>query len=106
MVPIRLGLEGWQEDSFNLDTLSVIETLRLAGACIDVPPSHLQSGAARSVPDRQEGQFMRIRTSRWRPGGEGTVAIRYRGWWYYVDDTDAESKMAFVYLLLKQIKQN
>ena len=48
--------------------------------------------------DKIEGRFMRIRTSRLRPDGEGTVAIRYRGWWYYVDDADPDSKQAFLFL--------
>ena len=33
-----------------------------------------------------------------RPGGEGTVAVRYRNWWYYVDDADPASKQAFLFL--------
>ena len=98
VVPIQFGLEGVAEDVFNIDTLSPMEILRLAGACIDVPQSHLEAGVVTPLADPYDGGFLHIRTSRSRPGGAGTTAIKYRGYWYYVDDKDPTSKRAFKFL--------
>ena len=37
---------------------------------------------------------MRIRTAQKAPS-DAAVAIQYRGWWYYIADSDPESKQAF-----------
>jgi hypothetical protein len=98
VIPMRLGLEGLTEGGLNFDTLSPIEILRLAGASIEIPESHLTSGVLVPRVDPYGGDFLRIRTSRSRPRGAGTIAIRYRGYWYYIDDRDPTSKRSFKFL--------
>jgi hypothetical protein len=98
VLPLRLAVDVSPGDAFVLETRSTLEILRTAGGCIEIPESHLKDGVVEPRVDRHEGRFMRIRTSRVRPGGEGSVAVQYRGWWYYVDDADVDSKRAFVFL--------
>jgi hypothetical protein len=93
-LPMRVAAAGQSDEAFNLKLRSVLEIIRTAGACIEIPESHLEAGVVQPVVDQHEGRFMSIRTSRARPRGEGTVAVRYRGWWYFVDDADLESKHA------------
>jgi hypothetical protein len=98
VLPVRVAAEGWSEASLIFETASVLGILRAAGACIEIPEPHIEAGVVQPSENSIEDRFLRIRTSRTRPDGEGTVAIRYRGWWYYVDDTDPDSKRAFLFL--------
>ena len=98
VLPVGVAVEGWSEDAFIFETLSVLDVLRTAGACIEIPAPHLEAGVVEPREGKTGRGFMCIRTSRVHPDGEGTVAIRYRGWWYYVDDADPKSKRAFLTL--------
>lgn len=95
VLTVRVSAAGRSEVGFNFQTRSVLEILRTAGASIDIPEPHLKAGVVEPEVDRLEGRFIQIRSSRIRPGGEGTIAIPYRGWWYFVDDADPASKQAF-----------
>lgn len=98
VLPVREAAPGGSSEAVNVETRSVLQILRIAGASIEIPETHLKAGVVEPTVDKLDGRFMRIRTSRVRPGGEGTVAVSYRGWWYYVDDADPESKQAFLLL--------
>ena len=41
--------------------------------------------------------LLQVRTGSWRPGN-ASVRIRYRGAWFYVDDSDLPSKSTFSFL--------
>lgn len=97
-VPMRVSAGEAHGDSFLFETRSVLEVLRAAGACIEIPRAHLRSGVIEPLDYTIERPFIRIRTSRVRPRGLGTIAILYRGWWYYVADSDPKSKQAFQFL--------
>lgn len=101
VVPVRVTEEAWLNDAFIFESRSVLEILRAAGGCIDVPISHVKAGVVAPNDDRFEDRFMQIHTSLVRPRGEGAVAIKYRNWWYYVDDADPASKRVF--LILRQL---
>jgi hypothetical protein len=45
----------------------------------------------------EERQLFRIHSSKQRPD-RATVRIRYRDWWFYIDDADAKSKRSFRFL--------
>ncbi len=95
VLPLRFTTEEWLDEAFNFQTPSVMAILRAAANCIEIPDSHLQTGIVEPGEDKTEGRFLRIRTSRIRPRGEGAVAVRYRDLWYYVDDRDPNSKRGF-----------
>lgn len=99
VLPLRISPYGHSSDAVYFETRSVLDILRTAGACIQIPESHLKAGVVAPVAETEVlADFMQIRTSRTRPGGQGTVAVNYRGWWYYVDDTDTNSKRTFTFL--------
>lgn len=95
-LPIRVGARGGSEEGLILQSRSVLDILRTAGACIEIPKSHLEAGVVEPT-ERPEDEFMRIRSRRTPPGGS-MVAVPYRGWWYYVDDADPGSKRSFLFL--------
>jgi hypothetical protein len=75
-------------------TRSVGEILRGAAQGISVPKEHLKAGVVAPSPDDGGGVGLRIRSSRDAPS-TASLAVQHRGWWYYVDDTDLESKQVF-----------
>ena len=97
-LPFRVSAEGRSADALVVETRSVLGIIRTASRCIDIPKPHLWAGIVEPQDQSLEDPFIRIRTSLKRPRGEGTIAIRYRRWWYYVDDADPASKQAFKFL--------
>lgn len=95
---VRAAAQARSVDALNLESRSVIDILRTAGDCIEVPEAHLKAGVADPNRGPTPDGFMRIRTSRQRPDGVGAVAVKYRNWWYYIDDADPASKYAFQFL--------
>jgi len=78
---------------------------------VDVPEPHLKKGLApmpelskeeMKIWQRVVTDLMQIKTSNRKPK-EAYVAVRYRGYWFYIDDSDIKSKRTF--LLLHQLYQ-
>ncbi len=76
---------------------------------VEVPADHLKCGlapitmdAAGAVFDTREvtrGLF-EVHTARGhKPPPSAYVAVPYRGWWYYIDDRDQQSKATFALVL-------
>jgi hypothetical protein len=73
-------------------TLDLIEILR---AAIEVPQEHANAGLAVNYPAMGlAGQDIRILSSTERPE-KMSLAVKYRGYWFYIDDTDQHTKAVF-----------
>ena len=76
---------------------------------IEVPPEHLAAGVVRSptAPDGSpfdtravtEGLFTVHTCKGHKPPANAYVAVKYRGYWYYIDDRDQASKTTFALTL-------
>jgi hypothetical protein len=76
---------------------------------VEVPPEHLAAGLVRlpTLPDGRlfdgrtvtEGLFTVHACRGHKPPPTAFVAIKYRGYWYYIDDRDQESKATFALVL-------
>jgi len=78
-----------------VETASVLEIIRAAGDSIDVPQEHYDAGVvAPAHPGVQGREFVRIHVAKKAPKNE-SVAIQYRGLWYYIADSDSISKQHF-----------
>ena len=84
-----------------LQTRSLLGAMFYLSQGIDVPASHVESGWVATTPGEDwsavTSKLMHIRTSETRPDS-ATVAVRYRDWWYYIDDSDVSSKATFAML--------
>lgn len=96
-------------DRLDLETRSLLQVLFFAAHGVDVPPDHLASGVAPLTvgPDGRGfdwrpvvGDLITVKhaTGR-RPPPCAAVAVRYRDHWFYIDDTDRDSKATFALLL-------
>jgi len=95
-VPLVLGTRAKGERCLALVTRSIAQILRRTASAIEVPADHVATGVVAATPDtpRELDGIPRIRSSRNAPKN-AIVAIRHRGWWYFIDDTDLASKRDF-----------
>jgi hypothetical protein len=74
---------------------------------IRIPPEHLCAGVAVLTADEFDapfdwadvtGDLLLVQHSRHKPEC-AAVAVKYRGYWFYIDDRDHSSKATFVLLM-------
>jgi len=71
----------------------------MAGDAIDIPESHLNAGIVTppAAPASGASPFIHIRSASDRPD-QATIAVEHRGWWFFIDPTDTDSRRDFVLL--------
>lgn len=103
---ILSGGESPNAESIALSTRPVISALHYLSQGVDAPAHDVASGKIRRTTrengenfDWQEmlGELFRVQTAEKAPA-EASVAIRYRGSWFYIADNDLDSKSTFVLL--------
>ena len=92
-----------QSNEISIQTRSLLATMLFLSKGVDVPSADLTKGHVFPVSiDRANPQKpivpMHVRTSR-TPPEEAFVAIQYRGHWFYVDESDLQSKRMFTLLM-------
>jgi hypothetical protein len=81
---------------------SILDAIVYLTGAVFVPESHIQQNLApRDWPapgTKPEGvrSVFRVRSSKEKPNA--SLAVRYRAYWFYVDETDHESKGTFLLL--------
>jgi hypothetical protein len=93
-------------DKLVLVTRSLIQVFFYLSHGVEVPPEHLAAGVAKPtlepggrVFDWQQvtGGLFTVKSCRGKkPPVGATVAVPYRGYWFYIDDTDHPTKSTFV----------
>jgi hypothetical protein len=92
---------------------SLLQVLYYLAHGVEVPAEHLASGVAKATlePDGRvfdwhqvtDGLFTVKAACGKKPPRSANVAVRYRGYWFYIDDTDDATKNNF--LLLRPARQ-
>lgn len=83
---------------------SMLDILNELSAAIEVPPPHALEHRtyATREEDVVEGQrvstLMHIHSGKSKPA-EVVIAVRYRDWWFWIDDRDFASKRLFGYIM-------
>jgi hypothetical protein len=96
-------------DFVRIETRSLLGVMYYLSQGIDIPQDHVAEGRVTLTRDtmgkvfdwkKLTGDLMQIHSSKNRPDS-AAIAIRHRGLWFYIDDTDLSSKSTFS--LLAQI---
>ncbi|MFO0895768.1 MAG: hypothetical protein U0574_12535 [Phycisphaerales bacterium] len=95
-VPLVLGVRTPGFWGVAVETRSVAGIMQHAAAAIEVPERHIQEGVVRPSPplESDDAPTFRIRSSS-APPEHANVAVQHRGWWFWVDDKDFQSKRLF-----------
>jgi hypothetical protein len=97
VLPVRLAFGKGAKPELNLQTRSVYDLIQIAAGCVEVPPEHVALGLEDpgfGGPSPLRG-VLNIRSSSDRPSADVIVAVRHRGYWFYVAANDGPSKFAF-----------
>jgi hypothetical protein len=107
--PFRLRAPGELAERIHLVPRSTLQALFYLAHGIIVPPEHIRCGAARAtvapngeVFDWQEvtrGLFTVHYARQHCCPKNAYVAVKYRGYWFYIDDADHDSKATFSFML-------
>ena len=98
----RIGPQPEQAEAIALRTRSLLKALLYLSKGVEVPSEHVEAGII--SPDWPAGfeiesnidDFFKVCSSQSPPKAE--IEVRYRGHWFYVDDTDMVSRVTFLHL--------
>ncbi len=86
-------------DELTVMSRSMLQILTSMAAFVDVPEEHLRAGVTASTLENVSAESyegpVRIRSGREKPP-EAFAAVRYRGSWFWIDDSDLVSKRALL----------
>ena len=87
--------------SIVLRTRSILGAIIYLSQAVHPPESHIESGiAAREWPlpggIRELGRLFSLRSSSAKP--QASLAVKYRDYWFYIDETDMATKTTFLVL--------
>jgi hypothetical protein len=100
---ITYGLIPRKPNEVAVLTRSMMEVMLQLGFGIDLPEGHATSGHAlpgqRHPGDAPAEPLVRIRSGTEVPA-DTYAAIPYKGYWYWIDETDIASKRTFTFLMI------
>ncbi len=95
IIPVHLALRTGNEWGIGITTRSTFNMIEILRASVIVPPEHNRLGLSLHFPPvGLPGQGVRIISSKDRPENT-SVAVKYRGYWFYIDETDQRTKAFF-----------
>jgi len=96
---LRFGAVPTNDKEVALLTRSMLEVLIAISSGIDVPKEHLEMNrAVPAPPDIGLEPLIRIHSGEGKPK-DAFVAIPYRNHWFWIEDTDLNSKRLFTFLI-------
>jgi hypothetical protein len=100
---LTFGAAPRKSDQITLLTRSMLEILANLSSGVEVPKQHVAEGRATAAPSENSQArifpFARIQSSEERPA-DAYAAVHYRGYWFWIDDRDLESKRVFTFLMV------
>ena len=96
VLPVHLAVKGRELDAVAISTRSTFELIDILRAAIEIPKEHASSGLARNYPTLAPAwKNIYIHASKDKPK-QAAVAVKHRGYWFYIDDTDMHTKLFYV----------
>ena len=81
--------------TLSIQTRSVYDLGQIGAAAVDVPEADRLARLTTQYPKPGlAGEKITIRRAQWRPG-DAIAAAKFRGWWYYIDGGDVNTKRFF-----------
>jgi hypothetical protein len=92
------------DDEISIQSRSVMAMIKFLGKGVEIPVEHFEGGwvvdyGLQTVEDVEELFPFRMRSSRERPENAFS-AVRYRGYWYYINNDDIISKRALEHIMI------
>jgi hypothetical protein len=95
VLPAYFAIKGRKWDGIAISTRSTGELIEILRAAVDIPEKHHLKGLTIEYPPLGlEGKKVRIFSSETKPV-RAVVAVKYRGCWFYIDETDMQTKLFY-----------
>ena len=95
VIPAYFTLKADKSWGIAISTRSTWDLIEIMRASVEVPQEHVHAGLIVHYPPMGlPGQGIRIISSTERPK-KISLAVKYRGYWFYIDDTDQNTKSFF-----------
>ena len=91
---LQYGLIQDNDLEISINTNSMLEILYAAAWHINVPPEHIEEGRTLPAIQSDMGPLINIKYSKNHPDNP-YIAIKTEGYWFYLDQSDFESKSVF-----------
>ena len=93
--PVYFAVKSRSLDGIAISTRSTGDLIQILRAAIEVPQEHKIAGVTIEYPEMGLiGKDLRIHSSKGKPEGTA-VAVRYRDFWFYIDDIDIRTKLFY-----------
>jgi len=101
--PVTTAIDAVRSDAFYIRPRSFAGVMYFLSQSVDVPAKDIEAGRVTVTREsngepfdwsRVTGGLMRVHSSARRPVN-ASVAVYYRGSWFYIDDSDLDSKSTF-----------
>jgi hypothetical protein len=95
ILPIYFSVKRKGLDGIAISTRSTVDLIHILTASIKIPQEHADAGMTINYPPVSlAGKNIYIHSSKEKPD-QAAVAVKYRGYWFYIDDTDIQTKMFY-----------
>jgi hypothetical protein len=95
VLPVYFAVKSRGLDGIAISTRSTGDLIQILRAAIEVPQEHNIAGVTIKYPEMGLiGKNLRIHSSKDKPGG-AAVAVKYRDYWFYINDTDIRTKVFY-----------
>ena len=95
ILPVYFSVKGQELDGMAISTRSTVDLIQILTAAIEVPQEHASAGMAINYPTLGlAGKNIHIHSSKDKPD-RAAVAVKHRGYWFYIDDTDMQTKLFY-----------
>jgi hypothetical protein len=95
VLPAYFAIKRRKGAGIAISTRSTGELVEILRAAVDIPEQHQANGLTIEYPPLGlSGRKVRIFSSETKPA-RAVVAVKYRGCWFYIDDTDMQTKLFY-----------
>jgi hypothetical protein len=97
---VAYGMSASGGNGIDMTTRSLLQIMAELAGTVEIPKVHLDDGSGYRVPPSIEAAkpLMHVRSGTKRPQ-DPFAAVQYRGYWFWIDQTDLASKRAFTFLM-------
>jgi len=95
VLPVYFAVKEKELGAIGISTRSTLDLIEILRAAIAFPQKHNRAGLAINYPPMGlAGKDIRIRSSPDKPK-TASLAVKYRGYWFYIEETDQLTKYFF-----------
>ena len=95
VLPVYFAVNGRQLGGIGISTRSTTDLIEILRAAIEIPQEHNRPGLTVDYPPLGlAGRDILIRSSKNKPK-TASMAVKYRGYWFYIEETDQPTKLFF-----------